>query len=162
MAWTQTYTAVDADGNALAEQPAQGATLGEGESWQGNGDWTFTAEPASQERYSAASVTPEGDNDSSLERERAEQAAAAGVRDARFVGYAEVLANYANRSDVETLAERRARHLGTDPAQQSFTRAADYDAGAGTSDAPQTEYPGVTTAWTEEDHTPAPEVPEGG
>ena len=119
--------------------------------------WTFTADPAegSQDAYTAGAVTAEGDNDSSLERLRAEQAAALGVRDVRFAGYAEVLANYANRSDVETLAERRARHLGTDPAQQSFTRAADYDAGAGTATAPQTDYPAAASqgAWKEEDHT---------
>ena len=156
MAWTQTYTAVLPDGSedttnteTYPDTPTGGGT------WRGNGDWTFTAEGGEQDAYTAGAVTPEGDNDSSLERLRAEQAAAAGVRDARFVGYAEVLANYANRSDVETLAERRARHLGTDPGQQSFTRAADYDAGAGTADAPQTEFPDAPTqgAWKEEDHS---------
>ena len=111
----------------------------------------FTFDAAySQDRYSAGEVTAEADNDSSLERDRAAQAKAANVRDARFIGYAEVLSVYADRPDVETLAERRARHLGTDPGQQSFTRAADYDAGAGTSDAPQTSFP-ESGNWTEDE-----------
>jgi hypothetical protein len=55
------------------------------------------------------------------------RAAAAGVSDVAFIGYAAAMDNYESRDDVETLAHRRARSISTDDTQTDFTRAADYD-----------------------------------
>lgn len=109
-----------------------------------------------QEKFSAKSVSEEANNQSSLELQRKQEAEAAGVRDARFIDYAEVLANYNQRSDTEPLADRRARHLATDAGQQSFTRAADYD---GVAETAETQYP-TDGGWAEADHSPEDTTPE--
>lgn len=119
--------------------------------------FTFDAEEGKQDRYTADAVKEEALNESGLEQERAAEARAAGVRDARFIGYAEVLELYNNRSDTEPLADRRARALATDPGQQSFTRAAEY---TGNSETTETQYP-ADGEWEETDHSgaTAPEEP---
>jgi hypothetical protein len=80
-----------------------------------------------QDDYTAQTVREEARNDSALERQRKTEAEEAGVQDARHIGYAEVLNVYARRTDVEHLADRRARHLAANPADQAFTRQAGYD-----------------------------------
>lgn len=96
----------------------------------------------SQDAWSADAVNTEAWNDSKLERERQERAEAAGAQDARHIGYAQVLEVYNNRSDTESLANRRSRELSVDPADQDFTRHVNYtgdDAGkAKTPPAPDT------------------------
>ena len=84
---------------------------------------------ASQEEYSAESVVAELDRDSALEAERKADADAAGVSEARFQGYAQVLGVYEARTDVESLADRRARHYGDTFAEQDFARAEGYKGG---------------------------------
>lgn len=49
-------------------------------------------------------------------------AAENGVVDAAFVDYDKALENYESRSDVETLAERRARENGTAFSEANFRR----------------------------------------
>ena len=93
--------------------------------------WEFTAAGGSQKDFTADAVNDEAVNDSKLEATRAAQAEAAGVKDARFAGYAAVLANYEKRSDTEHLADRRARELAVTADQQDFTREADYDGNSG-------------------------------
>lgn len=123
MAWTyeestdegQTWTPVGAEGPTEGSQTRR----------------VFTVEGGSQADYTADAVNTEADNSSSLEALRAEQAEAAGVKDARFAGYAAVLANYEKRSDTEHLADRRARELAVTANQQNFTREADYDGNSG-------------------------------
>ena len=80
----------------------------------------------SQDKFTADTVNDEAVNESSLEAQRKAEAKTAGVQDARHIGYAEVLEVYNSRSDTEPLADRRARELAVDPADQDFTRAADY------------------------------------
>lgn len=92
----------------------------------------------SQEDFSAETVSREADNSSSLEADRKAEAEAAGVQDARHIGYAEVLEVYNKRSDTEPLADRRARELAVDAGQQDFTRFDDY---TGNSETKETEYP---------------------
>lgn len=48
-----------------------------------------------------------------LDRENAERAEKAKVSDVSRIDYVEALKNYESRSDVETLAQRRARENGT-------------------------------------------------
>lgn len=57
----------------------------------------------------AQDVADEG----SLDRENAEKAEKAKVSDVSRIDYVEALKNYESRSDVETLAQRRARENGT-------------------------------------------------
>ena len=77
-------------------------------------------------------------NESSLEVQRKAVAEAAGVVDARFDGYADVLEVYNSRTDTERLADRRARHLAADPADQDFTRADDYTGNSTTNETTRT------------------------
>ena len=51
-----------------------------------------------------------------------EAAAAAGVKDAAFINYAEALEAYESRSDIEDLAHRRARDFPVDFDDASFMR----------------------------------------
>lgn len=108
----------------------------------------------SQDAWSADAVNTEAWNDSKLEAERKARAEAAGVQDARHIGYAEVLEVYNRRADTEPLADRRARALATDPAQQDFTRAAEY---TGNSEETETRYP-ADTEWSDRDFTPTEET----
>ena len=80
----------------------------------------------SQEDYTADAVNEDADNSSSLEATRAGEAATAEVQDARHIGYADVLSVYEARTDTESLANRRARALAVDPADQDFTRHVNY------------------------------------
>jgi len=104
-----------------------------------------TAAGYAQDKFTADAVNEEAWNDSKLEQQRKDEATAAGVQDARHIGYAEVLEVYNRRSDTEPLADRRARALATDAGQQSFTRADDY---TGNSVETETEYP-ADGGWTE-------------
>lgn len=91
-----------------------------------------------QDAYTADSVSTEADNASALEAQRKAEAEAAGVQDARFVSYSDVLDIYQARSDSETLRDRRARSLAYNPEQQDFTRQAEY---TGNSETDESSYP---------------------
>lgn len=54
--------------------------------------------------------------------EEKKAAAEAGVVDAAFIDYDKALENYESRSDVETLADRRARENGTAFSEANFRR----------------------------------------
>lgn len=97
-----------------------------------------------QNAFTADAVVAEANNQSKLEEDRAAEAKQAGVQDARFIGYAEVLEVYNKRSDTETLANRRARAQATDAGQQSFTRNVKW----GSEDEEQTVYPD-DASWAE-------------
>lgn len=56
-----------------------------------------------------------------LDQERRDAAQAAGVTHSEYIDYEAKLNNYATRSDVEPLAERRARDIGLVP-EQTFRR----------------------------------------
>lgn len=92
------------------------------------GTWSYAhdAAEADQSDYTADAVIAEQDNESQLEADRAAQAEAAGVSDARFAGYAESLEAYEARSDVETGARRRAREVAPTFAEADFARTAEY------------------------------------
>ncbi|UMO76377.1 hypothetical protein SEA_TOMAS_233 [Streptomyces phage Tomas] len=62
-----------------------------------------------------------------LEGEDAKRAEEAGVKDSAFVDYEDALHNYENRSDVETLAARRAREGGWKFEDAAFRRSAKDD-----------------------------------
>ena len=62
-----------------------------------------------------------------IEDEAAAAAAAANVSDPAYINYAAKLTNYESRSDVETLARRRAREAGDQFTDADFVRADDYD-----------------------------------
>lgn len=85
-----------------------------------------------QEKFSAKSVVADLENDSTLEADRKAEANAADVQDARFIGYSDVLDVYQARTDTEHLADRRARHYASDPAEQNFARHENYDGVSGT------------------------------
>jgi len=57
----------------------------------------------------------------------AARADTANVRHVSFISYAAALTNYESRSDVESLAHRRARDVGTTFAATDFVRAEGYD-----------------------------------
>ena len=59
-----------------------------------------------------------------VDAENVERAADAGVIDVAYIDYEEALDNYQNRSDVEPLAERRARTVGADFHDAEFRRQA--------------------------------------
>lgn len=104
-----------------------------------NPDGTWSDDAAyTQDAFTADAVIAEQDNEGTLDALRAEQAEANSVSRAQYAGYADVIANYAARSDVEPLADRRARHQGEAITDADFTRHANYtgdnagaDAGAG-------------------------------
>lgn len=54
-------------------------------------------------------------------------AATAGVRRPEYIDYDAALTNYESRSDVETLAHRRAREAGDQFSDTDFVRADTYD-----------------------------------
>jgi hypothetical protein len=62
-----------------------------------------------------------------LADEDAKRAADAGVKDSAFVDYEDALHNYENRSDVETLAARRAREGGWKFEDAAFRRSVEND-----------------------------------
>lgn len=112
----------------------------------------YTPDPTySQERFTADAVRTEADAEGTLEATRAQEAAAEGVRDARFIGYAEVLDVYNQRSDTEPLADRRARHLAADPTEQDFTRRADWTGNSTVTQTPNTAPGGQE--WADGDDT---------
>lgn len=79
-----------------------------------------------------ASVRQAGDNasvgmDDSVNEDAAARADAANVRHASFIDYAAGLDNYEARSDVESLAHRRAREAQVDDAETDFVRAEGYE-----------------------------------
>lgn len=80
----------------------------------------------SQEEFSADAKMKAADRNSILEAARKEQADAADKQDARFIGYADVLQTYQDRSDTEALWARRARHYASDPSEQDFARHENY------------------------------------
>jgi hypothetical protein len=57
----------------------------------------------------------------------AEAADSANVRRPEYINYDAALANYEARSDVETLAHRRAREAGDQFSDTDFVRAEGYD-----------------------------------
>lgn len=74
------------------------------------------------------------DNPDTEAREAAETA---GVSNAAYIGYAAALNTYQSRTDIETLADRRARENGTTFAAGDFMRQAAYDADGSAADAPR-------------------------
>lgn len=112
--------------------------------WEKNesDEWEFTPGNGSQDAFTADTVNQEYADRSTLEADRREQAEAAGVRDARFASYADVLRNYEERSDTEFLRDRRARSHAVTADQQDFTRAADY---TGNSTEAESGYPEETS-----------------
>lgn len=62
--------------------------------------------------------------------DNAEAAAAAGVKDAAYINYAEALEAYEDRPDIENLARRRARDFPVDFDDASFMRETGYGAGS--------------------------------
>jgi hypothetical protein len=62
-----------------------------------------------------------------LADEDAKRAKEAGVKDSAFVDYEDALKNYESRSDVETLAARRAREGGWKFEDAAFRRSAEKD-----------------------------------
>jgi len=64
-----------------------------------------------------------------VDDDAATRAATGNVRQASFLDYAEGMTNYEARTDVEPLAQRRARLAGTTFASQDFARADTYDGG---------------------------------
>lgn len=73
-------------------------------------------------------------NESPNDVENRAAAAAAGVKDAAFIGYEDALTAYEAREDVEPLAEKNARDIPTTFADAAFMREA--PGGAGGSSAP--------------------------
>lgn len=70
----------------------------------------------------------DGLNDS-VDADARARADAANVRSVEFIEYAAALSNYEARSDVEPLAERRAREAATTFAAQDFARSETYFGG---------------------------------
>lgn len=64
---------------------------------------------------------------SDVDADARSRADAANVRHVSFIQYAQALANYESRDDVETLAHRRARDVGTTFAATDFVRAEGYN-----------------------------------
>jgi hypothetical protein len=80
------------------------------------------------EKYSAKSnLANQPGGDPTLEEEAVAAADAANVRHFSYINYDAQMTNYESRSDVETLAHRRAREAGDQFSDTDFTRAEDYD-----------------------------------
>lgn len=73
----------------------------------------------------AQQVIGENDNaeQNALDQAAKDRAVAAGVTHSEYVNYAAGMANYESRSDVEPLAERRARDIGDQFSDTDFRRA---------------------------------------
>jgi hypothetical protein len=71
-----------------------------------------------------------------VEQDARDLAEAAGVTHSEYVDYETKMSNYASRSDVEPLAERRARDIGLVP-EQTFRRKGDGSIAVFTSPADQ-------------------------
>lgn len=97
MAYGDTYSYVDENGDTV--------------------EYTVQPRPAQANKFVA-----DYPNEDRLRREDAERAEAAGVTSVEYIDYAEALENYGTRPDVEPLANRRARELASDPADQDFAR----------------------------------------
>jgi hypothetical protein len=63
--------------------------------------------------------------------ENREAAAAAGVKDASYIGYEAALEDYEARADVETLAQKNARNNPDDFADAAFMRQVGDETGSG-------------------------------
>ena len=76
-----------------------------------------------------------GDHEAELARQEAlvAEAEAAGVTRSEYIGYEEAFANYEARSDIEPLAERRAREIGYDATAAQFRREGEGSAAVFTS-----------------------------
>jgi hypothetical protein len=80
------------------------------------------------EKYSANTVIGTvGGGDPVLEDEAKAAAAAANVSHFSYVNYDAQMTNYESRSDIETLAHRRAREAGDQFSDTDFTRSDTYD-----------------------------------
>lgn len=62
-----------------------------------------------------------------IEDENKAKADTANVRRVEYIDYADAMANYEARDDVETLAHRRAREAGDQFTDADFVRAEGYD-----------------------------------
>lgn len=71
---------------------------------------------------SAQDVVNEQTTDNSVDADAAARAAAAGVDHVAYVNYAQAMTNYQNRTDVETLADRRLRENAATFAEQNKFR----------------------------------------
>lgn len=80
------------------------------------------------EKYSAKTVLGEqGGGSTVIEDEAKAKADTANVRHIQYRNYGAALTNYESRSDVETLAHRRAREAGDQFSDTDFVRAEGYD-----------------------------------
>lgn len=80
------------------------------------------------EDYSAKTVIEgAGGGSTELEDEAVAAAETAGVRHWSYINYDAQMTNYESRSDVETLAHRRAREAGDQFSDTDFARDDEYD-----------------------------------
>lgn len=80
------------------------------------------------EQYSAKSnLVNQPGGDPTLEEEAKDKADTANVRHFSYINYDAQMTNYESRSDVETLAHRRAREAGDQFSDTDFVRAEGYD-----------------------------------
>lgn len=75
-----------------------------------------------QEQFSAASTVTRADDANTVDPQAKANAETAGVTDAAKINYERALAVYEARSDVETLAARRAREAGDTFEDTHFVR----------------------------------------
>lgn len=78
----------------------------------------------------AQEVAVKGSNDS-INVDAKSRADTANVERVEFIDYAEALTNYEARTDVESIAQRRAREAGTTFAATDFARSETYEGGMG-------------------------------
>lgn len=90
-----------------------------------DGEETYTYAPKTAQQNAFVADYP---NEDRLKRDDERRAKEANVTGVDKIDYAEALANYESRSDVELFANRRAREYATTFAAQDFTRTAAQEA----------------------------------
>ena len=85
-----------------------------------------------QEQWSAGETLAPLDSANTVDPDAKNRAAAANVDNASYIGYAAALAAYEARSDIEPLADRRARDIGDAFADTNFVRSSVDDVHAST------------------------------
>lgn len=85
-----------------------------------------------EEDFSAASTIAPLDRANTVDPAAEAAAEAAHVEKPEYINYAEALAVYESRSDIEPLADRRARDNGATFAATDFVRSSDADVHANT------------------------------
>lgn len=82
----------------------------------------------------AENVLTQGGEAQAVDVDARARAATANVSGVQFIDYAEAIANYEARGDVEDFAQRRAREAATTFAATDFARSDTYDGGYGADD----------------------------